>query len=155
MFRLKLKKEGKMRRFALFAFFLLLALPALACGGTAPTGWEGQVKLPASKSHPEVLQASEHIWMPTAVAATATAAAQPQVVPTPTLEPTTASPLTYTVQEGDTLLGVMGRVEWLPGSNCTLQMTQEINGITDPNTIWVGQVITYPSHCRLAATPTN
>lgn len=144
-----------MRRLALF-LIVFLALPALACGGTAPTDWEGQVKLPASKSHPEVLQASEHIWMPTAVAATATAAAQPQVVPTPTLVASaTPAPLTYTVQEGDTLIGVMGRVQWLPGSNCTMQKTQEINGITDPNMIQVGQVITYPTHCRLAATPTN
>jgi LysM repeat protein len=65
------------------------------------------------------------------VAAVPAATASP---PQPTAAPTAESPPdTYTVQAGDTLFRIALRFD------TTVQALMELNGLGDPNTIWVGQ----------------
>ncbi len=77
---------------------------------------------------------------PTATAApTPTPVATP--VPTPVETPTpvpAATPRTYVVQEGDTLAAIAQQF------GTTTEALQAANGIANPNTITVGQVLTIP-----------
>lgn len=70
--------------------------------------------------------------------------------PAPTATPTvTPTPLIYTLKSGDTLLGLA--IEF----DTTLEAIQDINGITDPRSLLVGQQIIIPRRPALeAGTPT-
>jgi LysM repeat protein len=75
---------------------------------------------------------------PTAVAtAPGTPTPQPTATPAPVVTPTPA-PQTYTVVEGDTLAIIAQRF------GTTVEALQAANGIEDPNTINVGQVLVIP-----------
>lgn len=77
---------------------------------------------------------------PTA-APTATVAPTSLATPSPTADPPAASasaPPTYVVQEGDTLALIAER------TGRTVQALQEANGIADPDTIEIGQVLVLP-----------
>lgn len=71
----------------------------------------------------------------------------PAPVPEPTAVPTAESvPETYSVQVGDTLFSIGVRFE------TTVQALMELNGLADPNTIWVGQALVLRA-AREAETP--
>lgn len=141
-----------MKRALFFLFFLLAALPAFVGCAEDPAARAYYPPTVTPKPSPEGLQGNlQYIQAANeADRATATAAAWATMVappePTPTLVP---APITHVVVEGETLIHVMGKVTGRIGSNCTPQETQKINGITDPNLIYIGQVITFPSDCRI------
>ena len=56
----------------------------------------------------------------------------------PDVDPTDAAPTSYTIKRGDTLSGVAGEF------GTTWQVLAELNGITDPGRLRVGQVIQLP-----------
>lgn len=72
---------------------------------------------------------------PTSPPPTATPAPTPK--PTATVEPTTG-PRTYTVQSGDTLVGIAGEF------GTTWQALAELNELDDPRRLRVGQVLQLP-----------
>jgi LysM repeat protein len=77
---------------------------------------------------------------PTATA-TATPTPVPTAVPAPVETPTpvpAATPRTYVVQQGDTLAAIAQQF------GTTTEAIQAANGITNPNAITVGQVLTIP-----------
>lgn len=85
----------------------------------------------------------------TVVAATPTPAAHPAFRPhfqaapiTPTPQPTRQPPLapttTYTVRAGDTLSGIAGAL------GVSVDELLRLNGLTDPDQLWVGQVLQLP-----------
>lgn len=67
--------------------------------------------------------------------------------PTPT-SPSTGNPTTYVVQYGDTLASIARRF------NVSLSELAQVNGITNPNYIYVGQVLTIPGGGNPAPQPT-
>ncbi len=73
----------------------------------------------------------------------------PAAVPSPIPQPTTALQLTgtYTVQVGDTLNKIATRF------NTTISALMKLNNITDPNIVFIGQVLKVPSDGVVAATP--
>lgn len=136
-----------MKRLALL-FLILMALPA--CGGVADAtgGWEQQVKLPAERSNPEVLQAMEQVWQPTATAAAATATAV--AVATITAPPATATsdPLDgigaiESVEGGESLSSISQK--WNCPQEAILRANQDL--ILDPDEIEVGWEIKIPASC--------
>ncbi len=80
--------------------------------------------------------------MPTAGPAASPIAAIPSAAPSPTSTPPSpplAPPQTYTVQPGDTLGAIASR------HGVSLQALIAVNGIENPDVIWVGQVLTLPT----------
>lgn len=63
---------------------------------------------------------------------------EPSAQPAATPAPPDAAPTSYTIKRGDTLSGVAGEF------GTTWQVLAEINGITDPGRLRVGQVIQLP-----------
>lgn len=63
---------------------------------------------------------------------------QPSASAAPSADPTDAAPTSYAIKRGDTLSGVAGDF------GTTWQVLAEINGITDPGRLRVGQVIELP-----------
>jgi LysM repeat protein len=70
------------------------------------------------------------------------------VAPTTTLPPSTTQPRFYEIKSGDTLSGIADSFG-LPE-----QAIMEANGITDPNKIFAGQVITLPLLADVSTTTT-
>ena len=71
---------------------------------------------------------------------TATATPKPTASPTPTPTPTSSASgsKTYTVKSGDTLIGIATRF------GTTTRVLMDLNAITDPNRIRIGQVLKLP-----------
>jgi len=138
-------------------FLIVLLAPLTACTQQA-VGWEQQVKIPAEESHPEVLQAMEHMWQPTAAAATATMAAgstqaasyaatveaiQTLLPPvTPTLAPRRPTP--HLIVAGDTFQLIMRGI-----GGCSMDEVAQFNNIHDINKIQVNDTIEWPDKCYL------
>jgi len=155
-----------MKRALFVILFLLVTATLVACGQQAGPagGWDQQVKIPAAESHPEVLQAMEQVWQPTATAAAATATASEWATmiappePTPTLVPSATPEYIYTIQPGNTMGGIF---EYIfghglpPGSKCTIYSFSEFNGITDINVIQAGAQLRIPPGCPTPVNPPN
>ena len=72
------------------------------------------------------------------------------VLPSPTAPPpTVASTFQYTVQSGDTLYNISQRF------NTTQQILSQLNGITNPQLIFVGQTLLIPGVSTTSTTPTS
>jgi lysozyme len=77
---------------------------------------------------------------------TPTTTPKPTATPTPTTQPPSGF-LTYTVVSGDTLSRIATRY------SVTVSAILTANGLTNPNYIYVGQVLRIPSQSAAAATP--
>lgn len=77
-----------------------------------------------------------------------TATWTPEPTPTITETPTPPGPTTYVVQLNDTLWDIAVRFE------VDINLLMEINGITNPNNIFVGQTLTIPPPGSELPTPT-
>lgn len=99
-----------------------------AGGSAAPTAPSADpVVTPAATPERTLVPSEVRPSAPPAATAAATDAA-----------PTDAAPTSYTIKRGDTLSGVAGEF------GTTWQVLAEINGITDPGRLRVGQVIRLP-----------
>ena len=67
---------------------------------------------------------------------------------TPTRSPTSFCSVTYVVQSGDSLSGIAWRY------STTVAAIMEVNGLTDPDFIWVGQRLIIPSCAAPKPAPT-
>ncbi len=72
----------------------------------------------------------------------------PEPTPTITETPTPPGPTTYVVQLGDNLWNIAAEFE------VDINLLMEINGITNPNNIFVGQTLTIPAPGTERPTPT-
>ncbi len=113
------------RAVALLALALALALAA--CGSPEPDA-ELSTRTPAGTSAPRGTATAFPTWTAEPVTPTATA--------TPTSTPT---PIVYAIQQGDTLLDVANRF------GVSASDIQEVNGITDPRTLQIGQELIIPA----------
>lgn len=77
-----------------------------------------------------------------------TATWTPEPSPTDTETPTPLGPTTYVVQLGDNLWNIAAEFE------VDINLLMEINGITNPNNIFVGQTLTIPPPGTERPTPT-
>ncbi len=76
-------------------------------------------------------------------------AGQRLVIPAGSAAPSTASSGVYVVQRGDTLRAIAAR------HGTTVAYLASLNGLRDPNFIWVGQRLKVPSSGSPASTPTQ
>jgi LysM repeat protein len=95
---------------------------------TAPSGTEAATEVPAAT-------------LP------ATATPEPASVPTATAAPVTV-PATYTVQPGDNLYRIALKF------NTTAFILQQLNGLPNPNIVFVGQVLKLPAGTQAPTAPT-
>lgn len=147
--------------FSVIAGLIYLTSFLSGCSGeasAAPGYCQEEYKCPAAQEHPQVLQANEHIWQPTAVAATATHAAgaaqaasyaatmeavQTLLPPaTPTLAP--ERPKDHPIVPGDTFQLIMRGI-----GGCTMDEVAKFNDIQNINQIQVGDTIEWPENCYL------
>jgi nucleoid-associated protein YgaU len=126
---------------SIVAVWLLVLPPAAADQDGPPAALAGAVQTVTVTPTPEVTPAPN---------GEATPVATPSTTPSPTATPTptpteTAAQETYTVQAGDTLFLIASRYT---SDNAEIdQLSRAIaqaNGITDPSSIQVGQVLIIP-----------
>lgn len=131
----------------------LVALMAVAFGalvvsrppagpGLQPTVTDGRSASPAAagSAAPTTAGTLEPVTSPAATPARTLVPSEVQPSPAPgaSADPTDVPATSYTIKRGDTLSGVAGQF------GTTWQVLAEINGITDPGRLRVGQVIQLP-----------
>lgn len=113
----------------LVAFTMVIGIVFAACSNPLsdadPADEEVAAAAPTSTTAPPM-----RIVTPTPVDATAVAAASPT--------PVEERPDRYIVEENDTLYGIAARY------NVEISRLVEVNGLSDPNDIWIGQELIIP-----------
>jgi LysM repeat protein len=104
-------------------------------GSPSPTTTPSPSPTPSPRQTPTAEPTASPVPTPTATPPTPTATPSPTVTPVP---PTPSPATTYTVVAGDTLASIAARF------GTTVAALQAANGIEDPNTINVGQVLVIP-----------
>ncbi|MGH2446427.1 MAG: LysM peptidoglycan-binding domain-containing protein [Candidatus Limnocylindria bacterium] len=113
-------------------------LDAVAITGTMPSASPTAPPTPTPTATPVATVIETPSPAPTQPTATVAPTVVPTAVPTATPEPPPPTPRTYVVQEGDTLALIAQQF------GVSIAAIQSANGIEDPNTIIIGQVLVIP-----------
>ena len=119
--------------------FAAVAVARFATPSPQPASAVDPTATPAPTATPTARLATPSPGPTSSPTPTPTSTAAPTAVPTPTPVPTTGpTPLTYVVRSGDTLIAIAGRF------GTSVRSIMDLNGISDPSRLRIGQVLQIP-----------